>query len=295
MKTFKCIGRYKNGNKIVGYRIADESGQVREVSSGKLKDAIKSGEALVLNLTLSTDGRLIPKADTIVKPSEQESNITGSPSGTKVINFAAALEQSKGGTLLKHMLSAFDKVETNARIVECGYEYYKRRSEAYFYLETSGKMELEFNLIQDDDKSGYIIRTPINEYDAEGLDGVEYQLIEDIIKVCNRYESQIRTLNEHGLVGLESRTKLAKDFKLVKPTDMFNLVTAANNVVLLGIKDTSASEITIPDFVTVISANAFDLCSGLTKIVCEEYYQYRLVKDIISEGNKDVKVIRSRK
>lgn len=52
--------RDKNG-KIIGYKIQSDKGEVREVKAEELKKAIMSKKIEVLNLTLTSDGRLVDK------------------------------------------------------------------------------------------------------------------------------------------------------------------------------------------------------------------------------------------
>lgn len=56
--NYVCAGKvYNENSRLIGYKIADENGQEREVPTGKLKNAIKTGQITVSNLEL-TDNRL---------------------------------------------------------------------------------------------------------------------------------------------------------------------------------------------------------------------------------------------
>lgn len=56
----KCIQKFRDkNNNIYGYRLIDINGQTQDVQSKNLKQAIASGKIHVVNLTLTTDGRLI--------------------------------------------------------------------------------------------------------------------------------------------------------------------------------------------------------------------------------------------
>ena len=58
----KCIEKFRDKqNKIYGYRLVDLNGQTQDVTPENLKRAIKSGEINIINLMLTSDGRLIDK------------------------------------------------------------------------------------------------------------------------------------------------------------------------------------------------------------------------------------------
>lgn len=68
MVQAKCVQKFrdKHGN-IFGYRLQDQSGNIRDVKSDELKQAMKSQQLDVINLTLTSDNRLI---DGIVKQND---------------------------------------------------------------------------------------------------------------------------------------------------------------------------------------------------------------------------------
>lgn len=60
MLTVRVVNTYKDGNKIIGYKIQDiKNKQTMEVRSEQLKKAIKNKQCAVTNFTLTSDGRLI--------------------------------------------------------------------------------------------------------------------------------------------------------------------------------------------------------------------------------------------
>lgn len=60
MLTVRVIQTFKNGNKIVGYRLQDtRTNQVMNVGCSQLKNAIVNEQCAVTNMTLTSDGRLI--------------------------------------------------------------------------------------------------------------------------------------------------------------------------------------------------------------------------------------------
>lgn len=60
MITVKCIEKFRNtSGQIIGYRLQDINGQTQESSADNLKKAIKNNQVHVVNLTLTSDNRLI--------------------------------------------------------------------------------------------------------------------------------------------------------------------------------------------------------------------------------------------
>lgn len=75
----KCIQKFRNKqNKIYGYRLQDINGQVQDVTPEDLKNAIKNASINVINLTLTSDGRLVDK-----KPEQQLQNKKIMPNDVK--------------------------------------------------------------------------------------------------------------------------------------------------------------------------------------------------------------------
>lgn len=79
----KCLHKYRDKNSnIIGYGLIDIQGKPYKVSSNDLKQAIKQGRVYVVNLTLTTDNRLIDGAsmkdhalkDQIPQKQNQKSN-----------------------------------------------------------------------------------------------------------------------------------------------------------------------------------------------------------------------------
>ena len=60
MLTVTCIKKFRDKqNQIYGYRLQDNNGQIKDVKSNELKEAIKRNQINVINLKLTTDNRLI--------------------------------------------------------------------------------------------------------------------------------------------------------------------------------------------------------------------------------------------
>lgn len=72
----RAIKKYHDAKGIlIGYTIQDENGQTMDVHKDQLKQAVASGQCEVVNMTLTSDGRLIGKASKEKKP--RQSNKTG--------------------------------------------------------------------------------------------------------------------------------------------------------------------------------------------------------------------------
>lgn len=73
MIAVKCIQKFRDNNgKICGYRLIDLNGQTQDAHPETLKQAIRSNQIHVVNLTLTSDNRLI---DTTEK--QLQTNILG--------------------------------------------------------------------------------------------------------------------------------------------------------------------------------------------------------------------------
>lgn len=58
----KCIKKFRNKQgKIIGYRLQDTKGQIKDVSTTDVKNAIKQCKINIINLQLTTNNRLIDK------------------------------------------------------------------------------------------------------------------------------------------------------------------------------------------------------------------------------------------
>lgn len=55
----KVVQKFKKGNKIIGYRIQDATGKTMDVDADKFKQVLRSGQAECINMTLTSDNRLI--------------------------------------------------------------------------------------------------------------------------------------------------------------------------------------------------------------------------------------------
>ena len=58
----ECIHKVTKGNKIISYVLQDATGRKAELSSERLKAAIRDGSIVVINLSLTKDNRLVSKS-----------------------------------------------------------------------------------------------------------------------------------------------------------------------------------------------------------------------------------------
>ena len=104
----KCIQKFRGKhNKIIGYRLVDDKGNVKDVKAEKLKQVIAAGKLSVSNLTLTADGRLVTTSEKDTK-SEAASKAKTVKSKNKVnITRSKLVEAIKSGynTFLKDICS----------------------------------------------------------------------------------------------------------------------------------------------------------------------------------------------
>ncbi len=68
MIQLKCIQKFRDDSgKIYGYRLVDFNGQTQDVTPENLKNAILNGQVNVVNLTLTSDGRLVDTSEKSIK------------------------------------------------------------------------------------------------------------------------------------------------------------------------------------------------------------------------------------
>ena len=64
----KCIQKFRDkSNRIYGYRLIDLSGNTKDITSDDLKKVISAGKIVVINLKLTSDGRLVDVAENSIK------------------------------------------------------------------------------------------------------------------------------------------------------------------------------------------------------------------------------------
>ena len=298
MKTFKCLGRFRDTNgKVTGYKLVDEAGNTRDVETGKLMDALKSGEAMVINLTLGANGKLsvrdVPKvnqvynvnlsADGKVTPAENGDTPTKQETG-KIVSFDAMKSYKSGGNLLVKMLECFEfnELTKQARIIECEYDKYK--DEAYALVILHNKVqsiqtrillgdrvvedyeEVEFKISKKDSETTYYLKTQTGEYDAETLEDAIGKLEEDLDTFCALNRTTYRRIGGSMVAEYNSSRNIANQFGMMSRNDG-TLKVAGNNIVYL--KSTNdIPTIVIPKHVTVVCNGAFDYNYNLKEIKC---------------------------
>jgi len=106
----KCIEKFRDEhNKIYGYRLQDINGQTQDVTPSDLKGAILNNQISVINLTLTSDRRLIDKKpekqlqntkimpNTVQKPSNKTEKLYDSESYSEFIKRLAYLVEKTFG------------------------------------------------------------------------------------------------------------------------------------------------------------------------------------------------------
>ena len=59
MVKAECIKKFREKNRICGYRLRDTNGKITDIKPESLKNAIRNGQIIVSNLKLTSDNRLI--------------------------------------------------------------------------------------------------------------------------------------------------------------------------------------------------------------------------------------------
>lgn len=95
MKSFKCIDKIRNSNgKIINYRLSCVNGEVISMQPSVLKDRIRSGSINVINLKLTSDGRIIDAKNTDSK--KQSNNKASLNKTSELLEFANKLVDRLG-------------------------------------------------------------------------------------------------------------------------------------------------------------------------------------------------------
>ena len=310
MKTWKCVGKFKRGNKIIGYKLMDGQGNIKEVRSNRLKDAIGAGEAMVLNLTLTSDGRLMPKEEKTLdifterfnkntaENANKSSNIPNfcpnSPENiqkAEVISLEAMRERQYGNTLLKGLFEAFEDAGINFRITSCGFDVDKKETSAWFYLKDKNTAEeVDFSFRKLNTRDQIHIITPINEYIAEDLDSAKWQITEDLRELLDDPMREMRFVPHDNIQKFQDQVNISKEFRVDITRDHI-LSFVGQNIVYMGPKRTDQTTVEVPEFANVINVNAFDYCKNLKEIRCSIYH-FRYIKDIISDVSSKVRVVK---
>ena len=96
----KCIEKFRDkNNKIVGYRLIDLNSKTQDFTPETLKNAINNKKIHVVNLTLTSDGRLITTAD------------KGLPYKAKPIKMVEQSKQNTGNIIVSDLAKAFTLLE----------------------------------------------------------------------------------------------------------------------------------------------------------------------------------------
>ena len=71
-----CIQKFKKNNKIYGYQLQDSQGNTKDVYADQLKQAIRNNQITIINLTLTSDNRLIDTTVQQIQPKVPQPQIS---------------------------------------------------------------------------------------------------------------------------------------------------------------------------------------------------------------------------
>ena len=149
MLKVKCTQKFRDkNNDIIGYRTVDQNGNMKDVSSESLKQAIKQGRLEVINLTLTSDNRLIDKAITQTAVKQTQKPIK--QSNQEIIDIDKMLPRLK-------LLGCVTEIDEG-----CNHKIYiaKMSEEGYRLIIPDDVTRIKFDY-------GFAEPTPINEIPIE--------------------------------------------------------------------------------------------------------------------------------
>lgn len=230
--NLNCITRFRDkSGKITGYRVSNANGNIKDVTAEDLKNALRSGNVLVMNLRLTTDGRIIP---TVSYSDSSNSGCNGNSkeSNAKLVNFEAARNKYESDNLLRAFKLAYLKSGTDARIyifssggrkngdfeVRIGFKRVVSSSNKGIFGTISSIVNQPDGLVviklidhrdfEEGELGKYEVTTPWGAWDTDYIDGVEEIL-----------EKQLSTIGSHRVAS--SRGKEVKQ-ALHGNCDMYN-------------------------------------------------------------------------
>lgn len=71
MQKVKCVNKIRDNRngKIIGYTIQSSTGETKDVDKDKLKEAVRNGKVNIVNMTLTSDNRLVDKKVKVITSS----------------------------------------------------------------------------------------------------------------------------------------------------------------------------------------------------------------------------------
>lgn len=120
MLKVKCIQKFRDKhNIIIGYRLIDQSGNTKDVTPQQLKTVMSQGRIEVINLTLTSDNRIIDKSNTNIQ-------------NPKKPNSEASSEQLE--LEIKFMTLGIKKENITEINTDCGHKIYLCKKSKYNYI-----------------------------------------------------------------------------------------------------------------------------------------------------------------
>lgn len=306
MLSLNCIGKFRDKHgRIVGYRLVDQSGRVRDVSSRNLKDSIHDGEVYVFNLGLTSDGKLISTAKNISTLGEivpHEQYVPSKPSyepGSKVIDFGKAKTAISSRDLIEEFKRAYIRSGSNAYIQVLKYkhvtdDYYElivglRKARS---LHKDGTIQSIINKVSgvtygnpvnsnlilfkfgvytnkpEGTLGKYIILDPYRgDFDSDLIEGIGDTIVTTLAG-CTQ-TSDIHELRTRAVpdVTLDNyRYWLKLHKEFNSPEFRDNMLIIGNNIVFMGPYTQGLKTITIPSPATTVCYNAFDNCQNIEEV-----------------------------
>lgn len=98
----KCIEKFRDkSNKIIGYKLVDLNNKTQDFTPEVLKNAIVSKKIHVVNLTLTSDGRLMSTSDKSLPYEEEKKTIKKEQKAVKTVENVQVSDLAKAFTLLE--------------------------------------------------------------------------------------------------------------------------------------------------------------------------------------------------
>lgn len=323
MNNLRCIARFRDKyGKITGYRLSDSNGNVRDMGANELKKILGDGDAIVLNLSLTADNRLIPNVPSLKSTARkveapEDALYKSKPTMTynkedsevpKILNFSENRVKLVGEKLVSILVEEYEENIPQCLIRRIGY----KESEDQLYVEAFISIAAK-RYIEDQTKLGSILkRSASNSMKpvlltfsiSENLSANEDDMGKYLISTPHK---NWETDKFGGIqVTLEKEFNWLldnEDYELVTSHNMhntkeyeswdraqrdfglpreFDTLIMGDNIIYKCPKQTSSERLRIPDCITAIHENAFTDCTNIKLIVVDSIQQAKRVKAFLN-------------
>lgn len=263
MNTYRCVKRYRDSaGKITGYLLEDESGGQIKAHPNDMKFLLsKSPSALIVNLKLTSDGRIIKNS--IFEDKSIHSN------ETKAIPLNERRSQLQGHSILKIFIDAY-------RISRCLYlvddlyakEVREQVWDSALTLRTTDGLLYTFKIIANEKNS---------TYELVGMDKT--------ITLNNKDEAT--SLIARSLASMPTTRRSPCVSKLLYESDdtkskrNLKLITLGDRVICVGVSNKAITELQLPLYVDIITNLALYGCDKLKVIGCTPYQKRQVERAIV--------------